>query len=229
MRLVFLTFFLFAFLHFTASGEETNWTEKKLGKVIVKADKAARKQRWPRAIKYGEQMLLGSAALDQKNDARYINLLKNLNQYYDQAKRLGTVALRVKEAYILSKEYLSSNHETTRISRNLYYKYLVSQKSYSTALPLVLENISLMGKTRDEEIKKLHYLKQLYSLYRLTGQLEKEEKALLHFLKLDKRIFESSDNDNIKIIINLANNYCQQKKFDEFNTLMKTYNLKYEC
>ena len=228
-RILFLAFFLLASLTYPVVGEETNWTEKKLGKIILKADKAAHKKRWARAIKYGEKMLQGSAALDQKSDARYINLLKNLNQYYNKSKKLNHVSLRVKTAYLLSQKHLGSDHKTTRTSRKLYYKYLVSQKAYQAALPLVLESISIAGTTRDEDIKKLHYIKQLYSLYRLTGQLEKEERTLLHFMELDKRLFESSDEDNIKVIINLANNYCHQKKIDEFNALMKAHNLKYKC
>lgn len=63
----------------------------------------------------------------------------------------------------------------------------------------------------------------------MTGQPAKEEETLLQYLELDKRIFDSSDKDNIKIILDLAENYCRQKKLTEFSDLMKSYGLKYQC
>jgi hypothetical protein len=209
--------------------DQISWTEKKLGKTVLKADKAARQKKWSRAIKYGEEVLLGVQALNKKGDARYINQLKNLNKYYDHAKRLSEVEPRVKEAYILSKKYLGLAHKTTRESRTLLYKILISNKNYPDVIPLVLENISILGESEAEKYRHLHYLKQLYSLYGMTGQVKKEEKTLLEFLEFDKRVFGSSGKDNILIVLNLANNYCKQKKIEEFNELMKTYSLKYKC
>lgn len=211
------------------SAGQSSWTEKKLGKAVLKADKAARQRKWSKAIKYGEQVLLGVQALNKKGDARYINQLKNINKYYDHAKRLLEVEQRVKEAYILSQKHLGAAHKTTRESRTLLYKILISNKSYLDVIPLVLENISILGKSEAENYRHLHYLKQLYSLYGMTGQLNKEEKTLLEFLEFDKRVFGSSGKDNILIILNLANNYCRQKKIGEFYELMKTYSLKYKC
>jgi len=228
-RLIYLPFLFLVFLNQTTVAYETDWTERKLGKIILKADKAARQKKWTRAIQYGEQMLKGVKSLDQPSDARYISQLKTLNRYYDNAKRLHHVAGRVKEAYILSKEYLEPTHETTMMSRTLYYKLLIADKNYNGAIPLVLENISILKKGENEDFRRHHYLKQLYSLYRMTGQLEKEEETLLLFLDLDKKLFNSSAKENVKIILNLANNYCRQKKFEEFNGLIKKYKLRYVC
>jgi len=227
--LIFLPFLLLIILNHTVTAGETGWTEKKLGKVILKAEKAARQKQWPRAIRYGELILEGVQTLNQKSDPRYINQLRNLNKFYDNANRLDDIAARVEEAYGLSQKHMGPAHETTIRSRILYYKLLISRKEYLAAIPLVLENISILGETKDENVKRLHYLKQLYSLYRMTGQLEKEEKTLLQFLDIDKRVFGSADEDNIKIILNLANNYCRQKKIDPFNQLMATHKLKYKC
>lgn len=228
-RWIYLPLLLLVFLNHSTVAYETDWTEKKLGKVILKADKAARQKKWARAISYGEQMLQGVKALNQPDDARYIHQLKSLNRYYDKAKRLHEVPERVKECYILSKKHLGPNHETTRMSRTLYYKLLISSKNYNGAISLVLENISILKKGEKEDYRQHHYLKQLYSLYRMTGQLEKEEEALLRFLDLDKQIFNSSAKENIKIILNLANNYCRQKKLEKFNNLIKKYKFKYTC
>lgn len=232
-RLFYLPFVLLVFLNHTAfpseTKYETGWTEKKLGKAIIKADKAAQKKNWAQAIQYGQQMLKGSDALDQHIDARYINLLKNLNRYYDKSNRLAEVSDHVIEAYTLSRTHLGLTHETTMISRTLYYKLLISNKHYQKAIPVVLENLSISSKDHYENYRRLHYLKQLYSLYGLTGQLEKEEKTLLQYMELNRRIFDYSDEGNSKIILNLANNYCRQKKFEQFNKLTKAHNLKYIC
>lgn len=209
------------------AGNQIKWTEEKLGKIIIKADKEARKKQWSHAIIYGEQILKAVQSLNQHSDARYINQIKTLNRYYDKSDRLEEVAPRVKEAYILSQKYMAPDHDTTMMCRLLYYKLLISTKDYKGAIPLVLENISLLGKNDDYRL--LHYLKQLYSLYGITAQHEREEKTLLKYLEKSQLIFDDSDEDTIKAIWILAQNYCRQKKSHEFNQLIKTYNLKYEC
>jgi len=230
---IYLPFLLFVFLGHTTAGygaqEETNWTEKKLGKIILKADRAARQKKWQRAITYGEQVLKGVRVLDRPEDARYITQLKNLNRYYDKAGRLNEVPGRVKEGYMLSREYLGVRHGTTMMSRTLYYKFLIFARNYTGAITLVQENITSLRESKNEDYRRHHYLKQLYSLYEMTGQLEKEEQTLLRFLKLDKRMFDSTDEENRKVFLSLANNYCRQKKFEKFNRLIKAHNLKYVC
>lgn len=227
-KFLFLPFLLLIF-SVPVYADQTDWTERKLGRVILKADKAARQKRWARAIKYGEKMLMGSDALDQHSDARYINQLKNLNRYYDKAGRLSEVSARVKEAYALSKKHLGRTHETTNMSRHLYYKLVISDKNYPQAILLVLENISIQEGAKENDYRLLHYLKQLYSLYGLTAQLQKEEKALLQYLEKSHQLFDDDDEDTAKAIWILAQNYCLQKKIPEFNQLKKTYNLDYVC
>ncbi len=206
-----------------------DWTEKKLGKVSMLAAKAASKKRWSRAIKYGEQTLEGSAALDKPDDARYLGFLKNLNRYYDKSGRLQEVAPRVKNAYSLSMKHLGVAHPTTKVSRILLYKLHISYQNYKDAIPLVLENIAVLEKGKAGDYNHHQYLKQLYSLYSMAGQLELEEKTLIEFLELDKRLYGSSDKDNIKIIQNLAFNYCRQKKLKEFYQLIKRHQLLFTC
>jgi len=226
---LFFPFLLLIFLVHPVHANETNWTEKKLGKVIIRADRAAQQKKWARAIKYGERMIVGSKALDQHNDVRYINLLKSLNKYYDKANRLQEVAPRVLEAYQLSKKHFDPEHNTTIICRTLYYKLLTLNKRYQQAIPLVQENISIFENRDKEEYRLIHYLTQLYSLYALTHQYEKEEKTLVKLLEINKRTFGNDDEDNINIILRLAQNYCRQEKHDKFNQLIASQNLKYYC
>ncbi len=231
-----LLFIIYLLLIFTGSlfsipvqADQNYWTEKKLGKVILKAERAAHQRRWTLAIKYGEEMLRGSDALDQHSDARYINQLKNLNLYYDKADRLKEVAARVVETYSLSKKYLGLQHKTTLTSRHLYYKLLLINKKYNEAISIVLENISTIGNKRNEKLKYLRYLEQLSTLYGLTKQLEKEEETLVQLLNMNTELLSSSDEDNLDIILNLAENYCRQNKVGKFEKLITTHNLKYFC
>ncbi|PCI51594.1 MAG: hypothetical protein COB49_01390 [Alphaproteobacteria bacterium] len=235
-RLHYLPFLLLIYLTPLVNANEplkatgkVYWTEKKLGKIILKADKAAMRKKWNRAIRYGEEMLLGSHALDHHNDHRYINLLKNLNKYYDNAGRIQEIPGRIEKAYISSRKYLGVAHNTTIESRNLYYKIIIFNKDYQRAIPLILENISILGKSVEDRYRLSQYYRQLYSLYGLTRQLEKEEETLLKLLTLDRQLYGYDDQNNAKIILSLAKNYCLQKKLDAFEKIVQTYNLLYFC
>ncbi|PCI34244.1 MAG: hypothetical protein COB54_00145 [Alphaproteobacteria bacterium] len=226
---LFIPFLLLVFLINPVAADETGWTEKKLGKVILKAGKAARHKKWSRAIKYGEQVLLGCKILGQHSNIRYINQLSHLNQYYDKANRLKEVPSRVKEAYNLSGKHLGPAHDTTIVSRQLYYKLLLTGREYHQASLLVLESISILGESEEDKFQLHGYLKSLYSLYGLTGQLEQEENTLLHFIQLHKQLVGNDDNDITGVIVILAKNYCRQKKLDKFNHLINFHGLKYSC
>ncbi len=208
---------------------QITWTEKKVGKAAIKADKAAMGQKWLQAIKYGEQMLSGTEALYGQHNINYISRLKTLNRYYDKAGRLGEISDRVKKAYILSKKHFKPDHDTAVLSRLLYYKYLISQKNYHRSAQIVLENISGLSNSKKDDYKKLHYLTQLHGLYGLTDQLEAQEKILIKLLALNKRLVGIDKEDNLEIIMNLAKNYCLQKKNAKFDQLMQTYDLNFEC
>lgn len=232
-RAIFFPFLLLVFLIHSVpvleGRENREWSEKKLGQVIIKADRAARHKKWARAITYGEQMLAGSAVLDRETGPRYIGLLNKLNRYYDKAGRLEEVAPRLEKAYNLSTEHLGPAHKITKQSRILLYKLLVSDQNYHDAIPLVMENIALLNQRENDHYRRLHYLKQLYSLYKLTGQFEKEEQTLLRYLQLEKRVFGSPGKEDNKTVLDLAENYCRQKKAKEFKKLMKKHNLNYTC
>ena len=229
IRWIFLPFLIVVFQNQSVISAESQWTEKKLGSLSLKAAQAAKNRNWSEAILYSKQLLEGTKEIEKPNSTRYINFLKDFNRYHDKAGRLNEVASSVKDAYFLSKENLGITHPTTRMCRTLYYKLRISNKSYAAAIPLVLENISILKEGRNENYKHLQYLKQLYSLYGLSGQLQKEETTLKEFLSLSKSLYNRSDEDNISVITNLANNYCRQGKLDEFQHLIDQYNLKYFC
>lgn len=228
--LPFLTFIFLSLTIFNpACASEAGWTEKKLGRVILKADKAANRHKWTRAIKYGEQALLGSEALDRQNDARYINSLKNLAKYYDKAGRLQEIAPRVIKLYDLSNKYFGKKHNTTSISRRLYYKLLIANQKYGPAISVVLENISLLEDNKNDDFRRLHYLKQLYSLYGIAGRFAAQEKAILEYQKLSHHLLGRPDEDSLKSIRILAKNYCRQNKMAEFHKLKITHGLPLSC
>lgn len=210
---------------------ETGWTEKKLGKASVRATQAAAKKKWSLAIKYGEQMLKASAALNRPCDARYINFLKNLNKYYDRAGRLKEVMPRAKKGYILAKKHLGLTHPTTMMSRTLYYKSAIFQKDYYGAIRLVLENISIAEKNTLVDSNLLHYLKQLYSLYGITRQYALEEITILKYLTKNEQIYRryNEDKNDTKAIWLLAQNYCRQQKLIKFRAVIAEHQLQYKC
>ena len=225
----FIVFLLNVMVIAPATADQISWTEEKIGKLAVKADKAATRKKWARAIKYGEEMLTASKAFHGADAPYTITRLKTLNRYYDKAGRLGEIHVRVKNAYQLSKKHFRPIHETTKTSRLLYYKSLLSQENYKGVIPLVLENISILRKTKDDDFRRLHYLGQLHGLYGMTGQSIQQEKILHRQLSLNKHLIGEHLEDNIKIIMNLAKNYCVQKKVDEFKELIQIYDLKFEC
>ncbi|MFC3051050.1 hypothetical protein [Kordiimonas pumila] len=211
------------------SSDQIKWTEEKVGYYAVKADQAASQKHWSKAIEYGEHMLRGSSFLYKEDDIEYLNRLKTLNRYYDKAGKLGEVADRVQKAYELSYATLGPRHHISELSRLLYYKLLIAEKNYRTAIPLVQENIKNLSLSKDDAFQRLHYLEQLFSLYGLTGQLEEEAQTILRFLALDRQLVASPLEENLPIIITLAKNYCQRKKIALFQELMQTYGLEYEC
>ncbi|WP_321393906.1 hypothetical protein [Emcibacter sp.] len=210
------------------AGQE-NWTEKKLGQVMVRADKAARQKNWSQAIKYGERMREGGIALYGPESAYTVTHLKTLNRYYDWAGRLEEIPDRIKKAYFLSRRLFDQTHNTVRVSRLLYYKLLISQKRYEEAVPVVREKISVFGEQEDDLFRKLHYLKQLHGLYGILDRQPEREGVLLEMLALNQRLIGTGLDNNKGIIMNLGRTYCLQGKYTEFDKLMKQYGLQYTC
>ena len=208
---------------------QSRWTEEKIGKISIKADQAATRKKWSQAIKHGEQGLKASTVLYGANAPETISRLRTLNRYYDKAGRLTEIAARVKRAYFISKEYFPPTHNTAAVSRLLYYKLLIAQKDYKNAIPVVLENITTLTNSRNDQFRHMHYLGQLHGLYGLTDQLPQRERALLKFLELNKKLVGESAQDNMKIIMNLARTYCLQNKVEEFKALTQTYGLDLKC
>lgn len=205
------------------------WTEKKLSKFIMKADRAAGRKNWNKAIKYGEQAFQGCTTLNLPSSANHINCLKNLNRHYDKAGRLTESGPRIIRAYHLSSEHLGSQHNTTMISRMLYYKLLIATQKYQDAAILVIESLSLLDESEESDYKRQHYLKQLYSLYGLTNQLKKQAAALLSYHYINQKL-GSTDGGNLeKSILILARNLCRQKNRSEYKKLVAQHRLKLLC
>jgi len=227
-----ITIFIFVLsLFFVPAGfaDDIVWTERKLKKIVSKTATAAKKKKWEKAIRYGEQMFSGLQALTQPNDAKYITQLKNINIYYEKAGRLDEVAARVQTGYLLSKEHLGLGHTTSLVSRNLYYKLLISKAQFAKAIPLVHENLSVMPAGRDNSFRKLHYLEQLIHLYGLTRNYPEQERVLTDFIQFRKRLLEKSDKGHRDTLLLLAQNYCLQGKMAQFSVLTAENGMKYYC
>jgi len=221
-------FMAFATSTLTAKDNET-WSEEKVGRLAVKADQAATKGKWRRAIKFGEKALAASSSLYEESDENYLRRLKTLNGYYDKAGRLKKIPERVQKAYHLSHQNLGISHRITRANRLLFYKLLIAQENYIQAIPLVEESISLLSESEDDKFLKLRYLEQLFSLYGLNKQYKKEEETLHTMLALNMELMGSAIEDNLDIILILASTYCKQNEMDKFTNLMQQYSLRYVC
>ena len=213
----------------TNYADQNEWSEEKIGKFAVKASRAANYKKWGNAIKHGEKWLEGATIFYGEESPLAISCLKTVNRYYDKAGRLNEIPERVKKAYQKSKTHFSLKHDTTVMSRLLYYKLLISNEHYEKAIPLVYENISILTETVDDQFRHLHYLKQLYSLYGAINQFASQETVLIKQLNLNKKLVGADLEDNIDIIMNLARSYCQQNKAAEFQEIIRKYNLKYAC
>lgn len=208
---------------------QVSWTEKQMGEVILKADRAARQQNWSRAITYGERVLQASAFLDRPGDVRHLNLLNNVNDYYDRAGRLEEVADRVITTYELCEKHLPPHHPATRKSRHLYYKLLLARKNYPAAIRLIRENITRLDEKNNDPLARLRYLEQLATLYGLTQEFAQEEETLRELLALTEKRLGNTPEDNRELITLLAQNYCRQKNLKAFEELIRTHDLKFFC
>ncbi|PHZ84760.1 tetratricopeptide repeat protein [Paremcibacter congregatus] len=213
----------------SASANDYGWTEDKIGKLAVKADKAARKKRWNQAIHYGEKALEGSKVLYPEYSPLYINRLKTLNRYYDRANRLPEVSDHVKKAFRLSSAHLGPDHATSKVSRLLYYKLLLAEKDYPAAILLVKDTLARLGESDDDQFKRLHYLGQLYSFYGLTNQFELEEQTIRERLALNSLMVGEGLENNSDILLDLAKNLCTQKKYLEHDALVKVWGTNFIC
>ncbi|PHZ86513.1 hypothetical protein [Paremcibacter congregatus] len=213
-----------------AIADQPGWAkEERIGRLAVQADHAAARKNWAKAIKYGEQMLEKAAAVYPETDIRYLSRLKTLNRYYDKADRLQDVEKRVTMAYMLSKSRLGPQHHISEVSRLLYYKLLIANKDFPPAIEVVQENISLLGESESDNFSKMDYMVQLFSLYGMTGQAEKEAQAVEAYLALYRDLVGGSTKEILPIIITLAKNYCSQKRLLAFQKLMQSYDLAYIC
>ncbi len=181
------------------------------------------------ARQHGEQALNCGRTVSPAHSPRFIKLLNRLNHTYQKLGRLSEVQERVKEAYTLSKNHMGDGHEVTMQSRDLYYGALIQDKDYIAAISLANENIAASKDLHHEEFRRHHYLIQLYSLYGLTGQYEKEAETLIILIDMVRKLFGSDDEETKKYTLDLAKSYCRQGAESAFKDWINKHNLEYSC
>lgn len=199
--------------------EGKTWSAGKIEKVRKRATIAADKKKWSLAIRYNEQVLAALRSRAMQDSAPYIQALILGADYYAQAGRVMEADARAAEAYARAEANLPGAHEITRAARAAHYRQLVARQDYSAALALVEEAVAALGVTVDDDYRRHRYLKHLYSLYGLTGQLAREEETIEAFLRLDRQLYGNTAIDHAKVLQNLANSYCLQGKLQEFENL----------
>ncbi len=125
--------------------------------------------------------------------------------------------------------HLGPEHYISEVSRLLYYKLLVADKNYGPATLVVKENIALLGDSEDDRFRRLDYLKQLFSLYGLSGRKAEEAQAIEDYLALEAELEIPPLEESLPVIISLAKNYCERKMYREFQSVMQRFELEYVC
>jgi hypothetical protein len=199
--------------------EGKTWSISKIEKVRKRATIAADKKKWSLAIRYNEQVLTALKSRAMQDSALYIQALIQGADYYAQAGRVAEADAHAAEAYDRAEASLGGAHEITRAARASHYRQLVAKQDYSAALVLVEEAVAALGTTVDDDYRRHRYLKHLYSLYGLTGQLAREAETLEVFVRLDRQLYGNTALDQAKVLQNLANSYCLQGKLEEFESL----------
>ena len=223
--------FALCFISFTqaeARAEEASWSIQKVENLLVKAERAAQKNKLKWAILYSRKAVKGAVELWSTDEVRYILLLNRYHGYLSRANKLAIASVNVEAAYTVAKEKLGVAHTATADARQLYYKLLIADGLYAQAIPLTLESIRLTKIENQDTEETLHYLKQLFSLYGLTGQGASEETVLAQMLELAEKL-KIEETMRATILLSLAKNYCVQRKIDKFESLVEHYQLKYFC
>lgn len=205
------------------------WSEKKLHKIIMRIDKDVRKKRWKRIITRGQEALVHCIQLYGEKDQRCINLLRNINTGYEKTRRFNDNTEQIKLAYTLALEELGTDHYSTILSRDYYYKYLIFHEKYLPAIPIVKEIIAAEKNKGNDRFKILASTTQLYALYGLTEQFELEEKTLLSLLQMTEELIGKEGEEYLAIAEALAENYCTQKKYHEFFDIVRREKLESRC
>lgn len=214
--------------HKNADKDKT-WSEKKLHKTIMSIDKDVRKKRWKRIIKRSQEALSHCIELHGERDQRCINLLRNINTGYEKTRRFNDNAEQIKLAYTLALEELGTDHFSTIISRDYYYKYLLFHEKYIAAIPIVKEIIAAEKNRGNDRFEILERTTQLYALYGLTDQFELEEKTLLSLLQMTEELIGKDGEEYKTVAEALAENYCTQKKYHEFFDIVRREKLESRC
>jgi hypothetical protein len=211
------------------AGEGKTWSASKIEKVRKRAAIAADKKKWSLAIRYNEQILAALRSRAMQDSAPYIQALIHGADYYAQAGRVAEAGARAAEAHARAEANLGEGDELAHAARAAHYRQLIAKQDYSAALALVEEAVAALGTTTDDDYRRHRYLKHLYSLYGLTGQLAREAETLETFLRLDRQLYGNTAADHAKVLQNLANSYCLQGKLEEFGSLQPKLSSEFVC
>ena len=209
--------------------EARTWSEKKFGKTFISIDRDLDRKRWHRVIKRGQKALPHCVALHSLSDTRCIILLRNINLSYSKIRRFNPNPEQIELAYTLAKAELGPSHMTTNISRDIYYNYALYKEDYAGAIPLALELLAVEETIRQDPWEILALVEQLYALYGLTEQWSKEEDQLKRLLSMTESLIGKDGEDYQAAALALAQNYCVQKKLEDFYILIKEHRLSIRC
>ncbi|NIB43445.1 hypothetical protein HBA55_27800 [Pseudomaricurvus alkylphenolicus] len=206
-----------------------NSQDKKLHRLSLKMEKAAQKGRWQRVISLGQSAQMTCEALRSKRDPGCISIrVRQAIAYYRSGNAAEHIA-DIAQTYHLSQSVLGIDHFSTERTRDIYHQMLMDGEQYEAVIPLVIEYIEVERSKNNDQFKILDRLIQLYALYHVTAQYDREESVLNQMLELSEKLLGAEDKYSIRIAIRLAVKYCSEKRYHDFFDFAERRKLDLTC
>ena len=207
----------------------TEWTEKKYSRQTNKADKAFYRKQWKSAIQLGERTLEGCPALYVETDPRCITQMKKNIIAYAKTNTIKQHPREITRGYRLAKQELGLTHSATVSSRFYYHKLLQEQDRYLELIPVVIEIIDAEKVLQNDEFRILEWEILLYGLYVVEQKQENIIPTLKRIMDITERIIGLESENFRRAATVLADNYCTEKKYNEFFETIAKYQLDNKC
>ena len=207
----------------------TQWTESKYHSHANKADKAFYKKQWQSAIQLGETTLEGCHTLYGKTDPRCVAQMKKNVVAYAKTDSIKQHTNEISQAYQLAVPVLGPTHSATVSIRFYYHKLLLEQERYLELIPVVIEIIKAEKALQNDEFKILEWEILLYGLYVVEKQQANIIPTIKRILVITERIIGLDSENFRRAAWVLADNYCTEKKYNEFFEATGKYQLDNKC
>ena len=206
-----------------------DWSGRQLDKALLEIDRNMDRGRWQRVVEDGTEALPQCIRLKTERSPACIGLLNKLNHALYHSGRFLENRARIEKAFSLAVEVLGQNHLTTRLARELYYRLLLAEERYTSAIDVLRDIIAAEKSRENDAFEIMNRTRQLYALYGLTGQYAREEDTLRSLLPMTDDLLGADTEDYRETARALAENLCSQQKYPEFFAFVREQGLDMRC